>query len=152
MGDVALFDTLPVGATMRDRVLALQHEVAKHEQFEPPTEHIFHGGMYCRQVFQPAGVLVIGKVHKKDHFFFIASGTAAVTTDFGVQELTGPCLLSSKVGTKRAIYAETDLLYMTIHATETLTVEAAEEEMVEPDPTSLFGVGNKLKRQQIEEV
>jgi hypothetical protein len=130
---------------MREKVATLQAEVSKHPQYEPPTEHLFHGGMYCRQVWQPAGCLVIGKVHKKEHFYMVVSGTVAVTTDEGVQVLTGPYLLCSKLGTKRAIYAETDVLYMTLHRVESTNVEAAESELVEDDPNSMFTIGNKIK-------
>jgi len=137
-------------AEMRERVQALQVEVSKHEQFEPPTEHIFHGGMYCRQVYRPAGTLIIGKVHKKEHFYFIVFGTVAVTTDEGVRMITGPCLLCSKPGTKRAVYAETDALCMTIHRTDATTVEGAENDLVEDDPYSMFTIGNQLKQSMIE--
>jgi hypothetical protein len=67
---------------------ALQAEMVKHPQYEPPTEHVFHGGMYCRQVWRPAGCLIVGKVHKKEHFYMIVSGTVTVTTDDGVQTIT----------------------------------------------------------------
>lgn len=135
---------------MRNRVEALQVEISKHPQYEPPTEHVFHGGMYCRQVWRPAGCLIVGKVHKKEHFYMIVSGTVTVTTDDGVQTLTGPMLLCSKPGTKRAVYAETDALCMTFHRVDSDTVEAVESELVEDDPKSMFAVGNKVKRPEIE--
>ena len=86
--------------TLKERVDALQSEISKYPQYEPPTEHIFHGGMYCRQVWRPAGCLIVGKVHKKEHFYMIVSGTVKITTDDGVQTITGPFLLCSKPGTK----------------------------------------------------
>ena len=135
---------------MRAKVETLQTEVLKHEQYEPPTEHLFHGGMYCRQVWRPAGCLIVGKVHKKEHFYMVVSGTVAVTTDNGVEHITGPKVLCSKPGTKRAVYAETDALCMTFHRVDSNTVEDVESELVEDDPRSMFGVGNKLKDQLIE--
>ena len=130
---------------MRAKVEALQAEVSKHEQYEAPTEHLFHGGMYCRQVWRPAGCLIVGKVHKKEHFYMVVSGTVAVTTDDGVQLITGPKVLCSKPGTKRAVYAETDALCMTFHRVESGNVEDVESELVEDDPRSMFSVGNKTK-------
>jgi quercetin dioxygenase-like cupin family protein len=135
---------------MRGRVEALQAEISKHPQYEPPTEHVFHGGMYCRQVWRPAGCLIVGKVHKKEHFYMIVSGTVTVTTDEGVQTLTGPMLLCSKPGAKRAVYAETDAMCMTIHRVDANTPEAVESELVEDDPNSMFDVGNKIKHPEIE--
>jgi len=135
---------------LRVNIEALQVEMSKHAQYEPPTEHVFHGGMYCRQVWRPAGCLIVGKVHKKEHFYMIVSGTVTVTTDNGVQTLTGPMLLCSKPGTKRAVYAETDALCMTFHRVDSDTVEAVESDLVEDDPNSMFTVGNKVKHQEIE--
>ena len=136
--------------TLKERVEALQSEISKYPQYEPPTEHIFHGGMYCRQVWRPAGCLIVGKVHKKEHFYMIVSGTVKITTDDGVQTITGPFLLCSKPGTKRAVYAETDALCMTIHRVDSATVEDVESELVEDDPNSMFTVGNKVKNPEIE--
>ena len=136
--------------SLAERVAALQEEISKHPQYEPPTEHVFHGGMYCRQVWRPAGCLIVGKVHKKEHFYMIVSGTVKVTTDDGVQTITGPMLLCSNPGTKRAVYAETDALCMTFHRVESNTVEEVESELVEDDPNSMFTIGNKVKNQQIE--
>lgn len=131
---------------MRDFVEALQEEMKTMPQFEPPTEHIFHGGMYCRQVWRPAGCLIVGKVHKKEHFYMVVHGTVAITDGNGdTVEITGPCLVQSMAGTKRAVYAVTDALCMTIHRTDSVTVDAAEDELVEFDERSMFTIGNKIK-------
>jgi hypothetical protein len=143
------FEVAPA-VSMIDKVKALQVEVSKLPQYEPETEHYFHGGMYCRKVFRHAGVLVVGAVHKKEHFYLIVSGTVAITTDDGVQEVTGPHLFSSKPGTKRAVYAMTDALCMTFHAIEAKTVEEAEAELVEAEPDNMYSSGNQIKHQPLE--
>jgi len=130
---------------IRQRVEKLQVEVSKLPQYEPQTKHTFHGGMYCREVWRPAGVLVIGKVHKKEHFYIIMYGTVRITTDDGVRVITGPCLLSSKPGTKRAVYAETEALCITFHRSDSTTVEDAEKELVEDDPQCMYLAGNMVK-------
>ena len=130
---------------IRQRVEQLQFEVSKLPQYEPQTKHTFHGGMYCREVWRPTGVLVIGKVHKKEHFYVIIYGTVRITTDDGVQTITGPCILSSSPGTKRAVYAETDALCATFHRVETTTIEDAESELVEDDPNCMYLAGNTVK-------
>ena len=150
MLDLSVLDMMTTPAPLRERVEALQVEVSKFEQFEPPTEHIFHGGMYCRQVWRPAGCLIVGKVHKKEHFYMIVSGTVRITTDDGVQTITGPFLLCSKPGTKRAVFAETDALCMTFHRVESNTVDDVESELVEDDPTAMFTIGNKAKTPELE--
>lgn len=136
---------------MRQKVETLQQELSKLPQYEPQTKHYFHGGMYCREVFRHAGVLVVGAVHKKEHFYLIVSGTVQITDGEGnAQEVTGPHLFQSKPGTKRAVYAVTDTLCMTFHATEAKTVEDAETELVESDPDSMYSLGNQVKHTEIE--
>jgi len=126
-------------------ILALKSEMLKHEQIELPTEHIFHGGMYCRQMFQPAGTIVLGKVHRSAHFFQVVSGTLQI----GTECVEAPCLMTCEPGVQRALYALTDALYMTIHRTDATTVEQAEAELVEPDPDSPFLVGNTLPKKAL---
>lgn len=123
----------------------LQSEVAKLPQYEPVTRHYFHGGMYCREVWRAATVLVIGKVHKKEHFYVIVSGHVRISTDEGVRDVVGPQVLTCRPGTKRAVYAVTDALCMTFHRIDSTTVEEAERELVEDDPQATFAAGNKLK-------
>lgn len=135
--------------TARQKVERLQEEVSKLPQYEPETKHTFHGGMYCREVFRHANVLVVGKVHKKEHFYLIVHGTVLITTDDGVQEVTGPKLMSSMPGTKRAVYAVTDALCMTFHVVEAATVEEAEAELVEPDEHDMYLPGNKVKQEYL---
>lgn len=122
----------------------LQTELSKLPQYEPETKHYFHGGMYCREVYRDAGVLVVGKVHLQDHFYLIVSGTVMMSTDDGMQTVTGPVLIQSKPGTKRAVYSVTPAVCMTFHRTDATTVEEAERELVEADPTSLFTAHNKI--------
>jgi hypothetical protein len=142
------FEVAPA-VSMLDKVKALQAEVSKLPQYEPETKHYFHGGMYCREVFRHADVLIVGKVHKKEHFYLIISGTLVITTDDGVQEITGPHLLCSNPGTKRAVYSLTDAICMTFHRVKSDNVEDAEIELVEHDPESMFNIGNKVKVKEL---
>ena len=134
----------------RAQVERLQAELSKFPQYEPRTTHHFHGGMYCREVSQDVGVLVVGKVHKCEHFLMVASGTVLISSGELSQRITGPHLLKSFPGAKRAIYSETNAVYMTFHRTDTTTVEQAEAEMVEDDESAMFAVGNKLKMEVLQ--
>ena len=134
----------------REKVCNLQAIISTLPQYEPVTEHLFHGGVYCRKVFQKADATIVGKVHKKDHFFFVLDGTLIVSSEDGAKTITGPAFIKSNPGTKRAIYSVTDSTYMTIHSIETTSLEDAESELVEDDPLAMFGVGNVLKTQSIE--
>lgn len=129
---------------MRQKVERLQEDLLRLPQYEPETVHRFHGGMYQREVWRPKGVLVVGKVHKKEHFYVIVSGTVCITSDGSVQTITGPATLQSMPGTKRAVYAITDALCMTFHCLDAATIEEAEAELVEDEP-SPYGAGNRIK-------
>ena len=150
MGEVVLLPSSAPALDMAAGIDALKTELLKMEQFQPETKNTFHGGMYCREVFRPAGCLVIGKVHKREHFYFVVFGTILVTTDDGPQVITGPRLLCSQPGVRRAVYAQTDALCVTFHRTDATTVEDAELDLVEDDLSSPFGPGNKLKSPLIE--
>lgn len=130
---------------MVDKVKDLQSEMLKMPQYQPETRHYFHGGMYCREVLHPEGVLIVGCVHKKEHFFVLSSGLLRIIDDDGAKEITGPTVICSKPGTKRAAYALTDCVIMTFHRLESTTLEEAEIELIEPDNGKAFDVGNILK-------
>ena len=141
-------DSLPTSShrpSLRASVEQLQAIVSQLPQFEPETFHYFADGMYCRVVPRPAGIVVIGRVHKKEHFYMLVKGHIKVTTDEGVQELIAPAILVSQPGTKRAVLSLEDSVCLTVHRTDKIDITEVEEEIFEEDLTSMFGPGNKLK-------
>lgn len=80
----------------------------------------------------------------------IVQGTVAITTDDGTIEASAPYLFCSKPGTQRAVLSLTDTLTMTIHRVDSDTVEAAEDEVTEYDPSSPFTAGNMLNPSMLE--
>lgn len=138
-------EIIPAKAVTREQVQRLQAEMAKLPQVELPTEHYFADGMYCRAVFRPAGTLIVGKVHRKEHLYIVASGTVKVTTEDGLKEITGPRVIVSQPGTKRAVLAVTDATCMTVHRTDSRDVEEIERELVEDEGQQrLFDAHNHL--------
>lgn len=135
---------------VQEAVTALKAEVLKLPQVELPTTHLFHGGMYCRQMACPAGTVVVGKVHKKEHFFMVVTGTVVVSSMGEPITMTAPYMLRCGEKAQRAIYAETDAVIMTFHRTDATDVEKAEADLAEDDPDSAFGVGNVLKQKPYE--
>jgi mannose-6-phosphate isomerase-like protein (cupin superfamily) len=129
----------------RDQIDRLQSEMVKMPQVELQTEHYFVPGMYCRRVFRPAGTLIVGKVHKHPHFFLCAKGEIIAWTEKGMKKLQAGDVVECKPGTKRVTLATQDSIGVTIHKTEETELEKIELELVEPDETSMFDSGNKLK-------
>lgn len=134
----------------REQIEALQTEVLKLPQVEPVTEHYFADGMYCRTVFRPAGTLVIGKIHKKEHFFALISGELTAWTEAGMKRMVAPFVWVSKPGTKRVTYAHTDATVLTVHQVSSQNLDEIEEELIESEPDSLFGPGNVLREKALE--
>jgi hypothetical protein len=66
----------------------------------------------------PKGTLIIGKIHRHQHLNFISKGKVKVFTEFGEKHLEAPCTFISEIGLKRAVYAEEDTLWTTVHLTE----------------------------------
>lgn len=122
----------------------LQKALSTLPQVEPVTEHHFADGMYCRSVFRVAGTLVVGKVHKKEHFFILVSGEMSVWSDEGMKRVCAPHVWVSKPGTKRATYAHTDSTAMTVHRVSFISLDDIEKELIEDDPSANYGSGNTL--------
>ena len=128
----------------------LQREMSALPQLELETEHYFSGGMYCRKLTRPAGTLIVGKVHKKDHFFLCAKGEIRAWSEKGMVTLKAGDVICSKAGTKRVTLALTDAVGITFHKTNKTNLDKIEKELIEPDETALFDAANKLKVRTLE--
>src|SRR5690242_10773992 len=90
---------------------------------------------YARQIFLPKGSAVIGKIHRHAHLNFLMKGKVSVNTEFGVKYLEAPCTFVSEPGLKRAVYAETDAVWVTVHLTRYADEDhlaEIEEEIIAP--------------------
>jgi len=91
--------------------------------------HHFAPGVYAREMFQPAGVLITGKIHLTEHLNILSQGMVTVSNKGESITLTAPYTFVSPVGSKRAIYAHEDSVWTTIHATELEDPEEIEAEI-----------------------
>ena len=139
-----IIEQLSANVPSREQIINLQNELIKLPQAEPITEHYFSDGMYCRKVWRCAGTLVVGKVHKKDHFFMCAAGEIITWTEKGMKTLKAGDIIESKPGTKRVTFAVTDAIGITVHKTDKTDLDEIEKELVEEDEASMFDSGNKL--------
>ena len=129
----------------REEIDRLQREMAVMPQAQLETEHYFSGGMYCRKLTRPAGTLIVGKVHKKDHFFLCAKGEIIAWSEGGMKHLYAGDVICSKPGTKRVTLAVTDAIGITFHKTNKTNLDKIEKELIEPDELALFDANNQLK-------
>ena len=78
-------------------------------------------------------LLIITKIHKKEHPFFLMKGKMSILTEDGVKTIEAPHHGVTQPGTKRAIYAHEDCVFITVHATDKTTPEEVEEEVIAKD-------------------
>ena len=95
-----------------------------------PVKHTFAGGCYVREIYNPANELIITKIHKKEHPFFLMKGEMSILTEEGIEHIKAPYQGVTKAGTKRAIYTHEECIFITVHATNNTTIEDVEEEVV----------------------
>ena len=121
--------------THREKVAVIVTELKKYDQIECPVKHYFAPNVYIREIFMPAGTVVIGKIHRTEHFNIIEKGRCAIRHDDGIVEiLQAPLTFVSKAGVQKVLYIEEDTVWKTVHCTTETDVDKLEELLIEPPP------------------
>lgn len=127
--------------TMAD-IKAFQDEAAKIPQVTYRNVHHHSEGVYVREFQMPAGHFVIGKEHKTRHLNILTKGVCTVWTVHGRQDLdasNGPVTFESMAYVKKVVLAYTDIVWMTVHATNETDQDRLEFEIIAPEEQlSLF--------------
>lgn len=113
-----------------ESIFALQDKLSKMEQIDCPLKHHFAPGLYAREIFMPAGALVVGKIHNHAHVNNISKGRVLVSTPFGKEELVAPCQFVSLPGTKRAVLVLEDCIWTTYHPTKETDLAKIEADVI----------------------
>jgi len=119
--------------TTQNDIIQLQSLMLKGDTIELETRHHFSDGLYARELFIPAGVCLVGALHKTKHLYTVVKGKCRVATQFENIEIEAPFMGETIPGTKRVIYAETDCVWITYHPTELTNVEEIEKAILEPE-------------------
>jgi len=117
----------------QDDIIKLQSLMLKGNTIELETRHHFSDGLYARELFIPAGVCLVGALHKTRHLYTVVQGKCRVSTQFENIEIEAPFMGETIPDTKRVIYAETDCVWITYHPTELTSVEEIEKAILEPE-------------------
>ena len=123
----------------REKVQALEDEIAKLPQVDCPVRHYFAPGLYAREMTIPAGVTLTGAVHRTEHLSTISAGRILVEDGTGMVEICAPYTFVSKPGAKRAGFAIEETVWTTYHPTETTDLDALAEELTESTTAELLG-------------
>jgi hypothetical protein len=134
----------PHTGTQIQRLKAAMRELP---QLDLKTSHFFADGMYCRVLPRPAGALIVGKKHKRSHFYIVVTGRVAVV-DVASQTRNeyGPgSVIVSAPGAERAVLALEDSVCITVHNVGDMTdLDEIEAALIEHDPTALYDARNRL--------
>lgn len=99
-----------------------------------PVQHHFAPGAYGREMTLPAGLVVVGKIHKHAHINVISKGRVQVFTEQdGVLELAAPCTFVSSPGTKRVVHVLEETVWTTVHVTDKTDLDEIEREVIATD-------------------
>tara|TARA_R100001530_G_scaffold133347_1_gene106629 strand:- start:188 stop:754 length:567 start_codon:yes stop_codon:yes gene_type:complete len=102
----------------------------EEKDFFNPLKHTFCDGLYIREIFNPAGQLLVTKIHKKDNAFFLMKGRMTIMSEDGESTIQAPHYGVTKAGTKRIIYIHEDCIFITVHPTDAKNVEDAEKDII----------------------
>ena len=130
----------------RDQITKLQEAMLPIQCPQPEPTHFFAPGMYLRELTVPAGMLLVGKIHKHSHFLVVTKGRAEVISEFGRSIVEPGHISVSQAGVKRVVLALEDTQFITIHLNSTDTQDLAvveaehiESEVLELAPPSTQG-------------
>jgi hypothetical protein len=117
------------------KVDRLRRHMLQFEQAVTPVMHHFSPGLYLREIFMPAGAVVVGKIHKTEHFNILVQGACYIIHDDGRrEELRAPKVFVSKAGVQKVLYITEDMIWMTTHVTEETEMPKLEALLIEPFP------------------
>jgi len=98
-----------------------------------PVRNYWAPGAYAREMFLPADLTVVGKIHRHAHINVISQGHVKVFTEQdGEQEFRAPFTFVSHPGTQRVVQVLEDTVWTTIHVTDKLTEEECVVELTAP--------------------
>ena len=123
MSNLAELGTMP-------EILRIEKEILTMPQVTLPVEHYQVDGVYVRSMFIPAGTILTGKIHNFENIAILAQGTIRVSNGTDAYVLTAPHIMVDKPGVKRIGYAETDVIFITVHKTANTEIDDIEKELV----------------------
>jgi len=104
---------------------------------ELPLTHTFSDGVYAREIFMPAGMLIVGHKHKTRHLNIVSKGSALVYSEGKVSRIVAPFTFESGEGARKILYIIEDMFWTTIHVTNETDIKVLEETLVDKDTSDV---------------
>lgn len=115
---------------IRGEIARLQSCMLQQQNIELTVDHEFLNGMYQRKLFIPKGTMLIGKIHKVPCLNIVAAGDIDILTEFGFRRVRAGFTGISPAGIQKLGYAHEDTVFINVFRTDTVDLEALEEELV----------------------
>lgn len=106
-------------------------------QKDMPVNHHFAPGVYLRELILDADDLVVGKLHKTQHFLLITKGRVECRTEDGMRMLEAGDIVETMPGMKRVLLAHEDTRMVTVHVTDKTDLAAIEADVIEPEAPAI---------------
>ena len=94
-------------------------------------DHYYGEGVMARALLIPAGTCVIGHIHKQDRICMIMSGECTFIDEWQKKTVKAPYIGEFKAGTKTAVYAHTDTLWVACLGTDSKEADVVIDDLVE---------------------
>lgn len=119
---------LPAG---RENILRLEHAVSKLPQYDCPLKHYFVDGLYVREIFIPAGCVLVGYIHMFPCITTVSKGRILINDGAGSKEIAAPYTVAVPPGSKKAGYALEDTVWSDayVNADNLQDIEALERRL-----------------------
>lgn len=128
-------------------IMLLQESMLEQEQVEIPTLEFISNGLYTREIIIPAGTALISRVWLEPYVDIMVSGDITVITPDGPVRYTGYNIFVGTPGRKRAGYAHSDTIWVTVHRTEEKTHVGLLEKMSVPNVQDYKLLGESVCRE-----
>jgi hypothetical protein len=128
-----------IDALLSQKVEFLLAKSLELPQVDCQTKHYFGPSIYIREVTMPAGAVVIGKPHRKEHMCVMLQGRMIIVdADGNKKELVAPMTFVGGAGRKVAYILETTV-FQNILATDETDIEVLENMLVDNTQPMLEG-------------
>jgi quercetin dioxygenase-like cupin family protein len=114
----------------------------------------FSACLYGRELTIPAGLTVVGKLHRHSHLTFILKGKMIISSEEGQHTVSAPSIFVSPAGIKRAFFVLEDAIIATVHLTKEHeesddSLARLEEALISPTYASM-GLSSKRSEKEKE--
>lgn len=77
--------------------------------------HRFVPGIYSREITIPENTLLTTEIHASENIAVVLKGSFTFYSESGIEYIEAPRVFITKVGTKRAMYTHTEVVFLTFH-------------------------------------